>query len=75
MCTQSFNKWSRNLVTYRRLEDAEVEKLGMNGLVSELRTVDLSREKVENVRVEARGKTANELNSFREEYFKGFRSS
>lgn len=74
MCTQSFNKWSRNLVTYRRLEDAEVEKVGMNGLLSELNELDVGGEKVENVRVEAK-KTANELNPFREGYFKGFRIS
>ncbi|KAI9819901.1 MAG: hypothetical protein M1827_006471 [Pycnora praestabilis] len=58
-CTQVFNKWSRRLLTYRRLPDAEVVK-----------TLPLQRELLG----EVTGFKANDLNSFRKRYFEGFRA-
>ncbi|KAI0126212.1 S-adenosyl-L-methionine-dependent methyltransferase [Xylariales sp. AK1849] len=59
VCTQVFNKWSRRLITYRRLSDAEVDAEA------------LERKKD---RVKIDGVTADELNPFRKHYFNGFRT-
>jgi len=57
VCTQSFNKWSRRLITYRRREDGEVPE-----------TEALKRER----NVNGEGVSADELNPFRKRYFEGF---
>ncbi|KAK3905681.1 S-adenosyl-L-methionine-dependent methyltransferase [Staphylotrichum tortipilum] len=56
VCTQIFNKWSRRLITYRRIPDKEVDKEAMK-----------AREETKSV-----GKTADELNPFRKAYFNKF---
>ncbi|KAI0139892.1 tRNA guanosine-2'-O-methyltransferase TRM11 [Hypoxylon sp. NC0597] len=58
VCTQAFYKWSRRLITYRRLPDSEVD---MSALAE--------RKREERVK----GHTADDLNSFRRAYFKGFK--
>ncbi|KAL8696975.1 MAG: hypothetical protein Q9201_007382 [Fulgogasparrea decipioides] len=57
VCVQAFNKWSRRLLTYRRLRDDEVK--------------DVQVPKVK--RIGETGGTANNLNSFRKRYFEGFK--
>ncbi|KAI2609338.1 tRNA guanosine-2'-O-methyltransferase TRM11 [Hypoxylon fragiforme] len=59
VCTQVFNKWSRRLITYRRLPEAEVDMSA------------LSQRKQEE---QQNGHTADDLNAFRRAYFKGFKS-
>ncbi|KAH9904068.1 S-adenosyl-L-methionine-dependent methyltransferase [Xylariomycetidae sp. FL2044] len=59
VCVQVFNKWSRRLITYRRMPDAEVDPSA------------LARKKEE---VQVSGNTADDLNAFRRHYFRGFRS-
>ncbi|KAI0160865.1 tRNA guanosine-2'-O-methyltransferase TRM11 [Hypoxylon sp. FL1284] len=59
VCTQVFNRWSRRLITYRRLPDSEVDVSA------------LERKKQEE---QVRGHTADDLNAFRRAYFKGFRT-
>ncbi|KAJ4300161.1 hypothetical protein N0V88_002830 [Collariella sp. IMI 366227] len=56
VCTQTFNKWSRRLITYRRIPDAEVDQETMN--VYQARTPV--------------GTSADELNPFRKAYFNKF---
>ncbi|KAK4134074.1 tRNA guanosine-2'-O-methyltransferase [Trichocladium antarcticum] len=56
VCTQVFNKWSRRLITYRRIPDNEVDPEAMK-----------SREETIYV-----GKSADELNPFRKAYFNKF---
>ncbi|KAH6635083.1 S-adenosyl-L-methionine-dependent methyltransferase [Chaetomium sp. MPI-SDFR-AT-0129] len=56
VCVQTFNKWSRRLITYRRIPDAEVDQEAM-----------AAREHMKSI-----GKTADELNPFRKAYFNGF---
>ncbi|KAL2120933.1 hypothetical protein VTJ04DRAFT_4960 [Mycothermus thermophilus] len=58
VCTQTFNKWSRRLITYRRIPDAQVDQEAMR-----------KREEAKPV-----GKTADELNPFRKAYFSKFES-
>ncbi|KAK7995239.1 hypothetical protein PG990_014012 [Apiospora arundinis] len=60
VCTQVFNKWSRRLITYRRLPDAEVDQQALLDWQSREQTSD--------------GITADELNPFRRHYFNGFRT-
>ncbi|KAI0432493.1 S-adenosyl-L-methionine-dependent methyltransferase [Xylaria sp. FL1042] len=60
VCTQVFNKWSRRLITYRRLPDSEVD-------VSALAL----RKKQEG---QMKGQSADDLNPFRRHYFRGFKS-
>ncbi|KAI1326481.1 tRNA guanosine-2'-O-methyltransferase [Xylariaceae sp. FL0255] len=60
VCTQVFNKWSRRLMTYRRLPDAQVDAVAL-----------AERKKLQN---EANGHTADDLNPFRRHYFQGFKS-
>ncbi|KAG9253554.1 S-adenosyl-L-methionine-dependent methyltransferase [Emericellopsis atlantica] len=61
VCTQVFHKWSRRLITYRRVSDAEVSPAALQAFAVR-----------QQVTVE--GRTADELNPFRNEYFKGFNS-
>ncbi|KAK8078940.1 S-adenosyl-L-methionine-dependent methyltransferase [Apiospora phragmitis] len=60
VCTQVFNKWSRRLITYRRLSDSEVDQKALLEWQS--------REQISD------GVTADELNPFRRHYFNGFRT-
>ncbi|KAM0286450.1 hypothetical protein ACHAQH_000876 [Verticillium albo-atrum] len=57
VCVQPFNRWSRRLITYRRMPDSQVDQ------------EKLSSHK----RTQHEGVTADELNPFREKYFKGFK--
>lgn len=59
VCTQVFNKWSRRLITYRRLPDSEVDASALSETPA---------------KAKADGITANELNPFRRHYFNGFRA-
>jgi tRNA (guanine10-N2)-methyltransferase len=58
VCVQPFNKWSRRLLTYRRLRDDEVKSEDVDGGVKESEVL--------------RGR-ASDLNDFRRKYFQGFR--
>ncbi|KAI1102739.1 tRNA guanosine-2'-O-methyltransferase TRM11 [Jackrogersella minutella] len=58
VCIQVFNKWSRRLITYRRLPDSEVDLSAL-----------AQRKREEQVK----GHTADDLNSFRRAYFRGFK--
>ncbi|KAI4117294.1 MAG: hypothetical protein LQ345_002448 [Seirophora villosa] len=60
VCVQAFNKWSRRLLTYQRLRDADIKD-------EVHQPIQQSRKSV------AAGTTANELNVFRKRYFEGFR--
>ncbi|KAL6704022.1 hypothetical protein ACN47E_008873 [Coniothyrium glycines] len=57
VCVQAFNKWSRRLLTYRRLRESEIP----DGAVE---TFKKDYEK---------GTKASELNDFRRKYFQGFK--
>lgn len=57
VCVQPFHKWSRRLLTYRRLAEEEVPE-GVK---------EMER------RVYEKGVSADELNAFRRKYFGGFR--
>lgn len=61
VCTQQFNKWSRRLITYERIPDADVPAGAVEKWEEERRTEQ-----------EITGNTADELNPFRKSYFKGF---
>ena len=67
VCTQVFNKWSRRLLTYRRVGRGEVD-----GEVGEVRG-EGEGERVGMGMGEMEG-TADELNGFRRRYFRGFRN-
>ncbi|KAK1755895.1 S-adenosyl-L-methionine-dependent methyltransferase [Echria macrotheca] len=58
VCTQVFNKWSRRLITYRRIPDQQVDQVAMR--------------KREEENAALVGKTADELNPFRKAYFNKF---
>ncbi|KAI1467679.1 tRNA guanosine-2'-O-methyltransferase [Daldinia caldariorum] len=58
VCSQVFNKWSRRLITYRRLRDSDVDVAAL-----------AQRKREEQVK----GRTADDLNSFRRAYFRGFK--
>ncbi|KAI2611926.1 tRNA guanosine-2'-O-methyltransferase TRM11 [Hypoxylon sp. NC1633] len=58
VCTQVFNKWSRRLITYRRLPDSEVD----SSAVAQMKQEE-----------HLKGHTADDLNSFRRAYFRGFK--
>ncbi|KAI0145590.1 tRNA guanosine-2'-O-methyltransferase [Xylariaceae sp. FL1272] len=60
VCTQVFNKWSRRLITYRRIPDSEVDLTAL-----------AERLKQEN---KTNGHSADDLNPFRRQYFRGFKS-
>jgi len=57
VCVQPFNKWSRRLLTYRRLMESEIPQGAL----------EMANKEYE------RGVTADELNDFRRKYFEGFR--
>lgn len=63
VCVQDFNKWSRRLITYRRVPDAEVEPAAIKAY-----------EQAKAERAVEEGKTADDLNPFRNAYFKGFKN-
>ncbi|KAA6406919.1 MAG: NAD-dependent histone deacetylase SIR2 [Lasallia pustulata] len=58
VCVQAFNKWSRRLLTYRRLPSIEADDVMPCGKEHE----------------QARRVTADDLNSFRKRYFQGFKA-
>lgn len=58
VCVQVFNKWSRRLITYRRILDAEVDATAL-----------AQRQE----RAVTDGLSADELNPFRRHYFNAFR--
>ncbi|KAI0866315.1 S-adenosyl-L-methionine-dependent methyltransferase [Xylaria cubensis] len=60
VCTQVFNKWSRRLITYRRLPDSDID-------VSALALRKTQQD-------QANGRSADDLNPFRRHYFRGFKS-
>ncbi|KAI0206537.1 S-adenosyl-L-methionine-dependent methyltransferase [Astrocystis sublimbata] len=60
ICTQPFNKWSRRLITYRRLPDSDIDESAL-----ELRKAQKDQ---------TSGRTADDLNAFRRHYFRGFKS-
>ncbi|KAI1747405.1 S-adenosyl-L-methionine-dependent methyltransferase [Xylaria castorea] len=60
VCTQVFNKWSRRLITYRRLPDSDVDRSALA-----LRKTQQDQ---------ANGRSADDLNPFRRHYFRGFKS-
>ncbi|KAF2214714.1 hypothetical protein CERZMDRAFT_36311 [Cercospora zeae-maydis SCOH1-5] len=64
-CRQDFNKWSRRLLTYRRLEDARVD-------VQAVAAYQMQRLKLQSDDSDG---TADDLNDFRRKYFQGFRES
>ena len=58
VCVQAFNKWSRRLLTYRRLRDDEVPEGALEAMAK---------------REYEKGTKASDLNDFRRKYFQGFR--
>lgn len=60
VCVQVFNKWSRRLITYRRIPDAQLDATAL-ATASALGTSTKST-----------GLTANQLNPFRRRYFSKF---
>ncbi|KAI8623658.1 tRNA guanosine-2'-O-methyltransferase [Xylariaceae sp. FL1651] len=60
VCTQVFNKWSRRLITYRRLPDSEVDMAALAHMKKH--------------EEQANGRSADDLNPFRRHYFRGFKS-
>ncbi|CAN8101712.1 unnamed protein product [Discula destructiva] len=63
VCTQPFNRWSRRLLTYRKLPDAHVDPAAVQAWL------DAQRAALEGVDGVV---TADELNPFRKGYFSGF---
>lgn len=61
VCVQAFYKWSRRLITYRRIPDREVSQAALEAYAA--------RQKVVNT-----GTSADDLNPFRNGYFKGFKT-
>uniref|UniRef100_A0A0D2Y1W5 tRNA (guanine(10)-N(2))-methyltransferase TRMT11 N-terminal domain-containing protein n=1 Tax=Fusarium oxysporum (strain Fo5176) TaxID=660025 RepID=A0A0D2Y1W5_FUSOF len=59
VCTQPFNKWSRRLITYRRLPDSQVSQEALEAYTNRQRLT-------------LNGTSADELNPFRRGYFKKF---
>ncbi|KAF2706511.1 RNA methylase family protein [Pleomassaria siparia CBS 279.74] len=57
VCVQPFNRWSRRLLTYRRLSEFEVPQGVLDGTTKEYE----------------KGVKADELNDFRRKYFEGFK--
>lgn len=57
VCVQPFNKWSRRLLTYRRLAESEIPQGALEMVKKEYE----------------KGVKADELNNFRRKYFEGFR--
>ncbi|MCJ1308122.1 hypothetical protein MMC25_001774 [Agyrium rufum] len=67
-CVQTFNKWSRRLLTYRRLNAQEA---AATADLSNLR--EATAEGSGSGGASASGTNANNLNSFRRRYFQGFK--
>jgi tRNA (guanine10-N2)-methyltransferase len=59
VCVQAFNKWSRRLLTYRRLKESEVPEGAL----------EMAKKEYE------QGTRASDLNDFRRKYFEGFREA
>jgi tRNA (guanine10-N2)-methyltransferase len=57
VCVQAFNKWSRRLLTYRRLRESEVPEGALEAVKKEYE----------------KGTRASDLNDFRRKYFQGFK--
>ncbi|KAF2833275.1 tRNA guanosine-2'-O-methyltransferas-like protein TRM11 [Ophiobolus disseminans] len=57
VCVQAFNKWSRRLLTYRRLQESEVPEGALEAVKKEYE----------------KGTRASDLNDFRRKYFQGFK--
>ncbi|CBX92725.1 hypothetical protein IAQ61_005904 [Plenodomus lingam] len=57
VCVQAFNKWSRRLLTYRRLHDSEVPEGAFERAKRDYE----------------KGTKASDLNDFRRKYFQGFK--
>lgn len=57
VCVQAFNKWSRRLLTYRRLRESELPEGALK----------VTKKEYE------QGTRASELNDFRRKYFQGFK--
>ncbi|KAI8936359.1 hypothetical protein NX059_006771 [Plenodomus lindquistii] len=57
VCVQAFNKWSRRLLTYRRLRNSEVPEGAL----------EMAKREYE------KGTRASDLNDFRRKYFQGFK--
>ena len=57
VCVQAFNKWSRRLLTYRRLRESEVPEGALEAVQKEYE----------------KGTRASDLNGFRRKYFQGFK--
>ncbi|KAK0335947.1 hypothetical protein LTR02_001595 [Friedmanniomyces endolithicus] len=66
VCTQDFNKWSRQLLTYRRVGDGEVDGEELGGY-------EAGRAALRDGEGVGSGATANDLNEFRKKYFQGFK--
>ncbi|CZT24673.1 related to TRM11 Catalytic subunit of an adoMet-dependent tRNA methyltransferase complex (Trm11p-Trm112p) [Ramularia collo-cygni] len=62
-CTQDFNKWSRRLLTYQRLQDSSVDADSL---------IAYRTQRLELQGVNGDG-SADELNAFRRKYFQGFK--
>ncbi|PHH68524.1 hypothetical protein CDD80_7445 [Ophiocordyceps camponoti-rufipedis] len=59
VCVQNFNKWSRRLITYRRIPDSQVSRPALEAYRSRSSAQET-------------GKTADDLNPFRRGYFRKF---
>jgi tRNA (guanine10-N2)-methyltransferase len=57
VCVQAFSKWSRRLLTYRRLRDSEIPEGALEAVKREYE----------------QGTRASDLNDFRRKYFEGFK--
>ncbi|KAF1840927.1 tRNA guanosine-2'-O-methyltransferase [Cucurbitaria berberidis CBS 394.84] len=57
VCVQAFNKWSRRLLTYRRLRESEVPEGALEAVKRDYE----------------QGTRASDLNDFRRKYFQGFK--
>ncbi|WPG99592.1 Hypothetical protein R9X50_00241000 [Acrodontium crateriforme] len=67
VCTQDFNKWSRRLLTYRRLKDQDINQ-------TELATYKEYRKTMNNDEAtQGHRFSADDLNDFRRKYFQGFK--
>ncbi|KAK5996617.1 tRNA (guanine(10)-N2)-methyltransferase [Cladobotryum mycophilum] len=61
VCIQDFNKWSRKLITYRRLPDSQVSASNLEAYATRRAASNFNT-----------GTTADELNPFRRGYFRKF---
>ncbi|KAL1587022.1 hypothetical protein WHR41_04141 [Cladosporium halotolerans] len=64
---QHFNKWSRRLITYRRLQDSEISQEALTAYGMQRLELQASNQTGETTR-------ANDLNDFRKKYFEGFKN-